>query len=265
MEINKVAFPGLGLSFEINRVAFSVFGKDIYWYGIIIAAALICAIAYASFEAKRMKLPEETISDVVLFGVPAAIIGARLYYVIFSWDSYKGDFMKIIAVWEGGLAVYGGIIAGVLTGFIYCRIKKIRFTDIADCVSISFLIGQCIGRWGNFVNVEAYGTQTSLPWRMQIEEAGKTICVHPTFLYESLWNLAGIVLLSKLKKKKPFSGFVFLMYLIWYGIGRTFIEGLRTDSLMLGNLRISQLVSIVIVITSAVIIFVKINKIKNEE
>lgn len=265
MEINKIGFPGMGLSFEINRVAFNIFGKDIYWYGIIIAAALVCAILYAAHEAKRVKLPEETISDVVLFGVPAAIIGARLYYVIFSWESYKGDFMKIIAVWEGGLAVYGGIAAGVLTGFIYCRIKKISFAELADCASIAFLIGQCIGRWGNFVNVEAYGTETSLPWRMQISEAGNMICVHPTFLYESLWNFVGIFLLSALKNKKPFRGFVFLIYLIWYGVGRTFIEGLRTDSLMLGNLRISQLASILLVIVSAFTIFVKMNKIKNED
>lgn len=265
MNVNKIGFPGLGISFEINRVAFNLFGKDIYWYGIIIAAALICAIIYATYEAKKLKLPEETISDVVLFGVPAAIIGARLYYVIFSWESYKDNLTEIIAVWEGGLAVYGGIAAGVLTGLVYCRVKKISFAKLADCASIAFLIGQCIGRWGNFMNVEAYGTETALPWRMQIEEAGKTICVHPTFLYESLWNLAGICVLSTLKKKKPFDGFVFLMYLIWYGIGRTFTEGLRTDSLMLGNLRISQLVSMIIAVTSAVIIFAKINKIKNED
>lgn len=265
MEINTIGFPGMGLSFEINRVAFNLFGKNIYWYGIIIAAALVCAIVYASAEAKKMGLPEETISDVVLFGVPAAIVGARLYYVAFSWDSYKSDYMKIFAVWEGGLAVYGGLAAGILTGMIYCRVKKIRFSQLADCASIAFLIGQCIGRWGNFVNAEAYGTETSLPWRMQITEAGKTMCVHPTFFYEFLWNLAGIVLLSCIKKKKPFSGFLFLVYLIWYGIGRAFIESLRTDSLMLGNLRISQLASVVIAATSVIVIFVKINKIKNED
>ncbi len=256
-----VGFPGLGLDFKINPVAFTIFGKEIYWYGIIIALAMVVAVWYAIKDAKRVGLPEETVPDVVLWGAPIGIICARLYYVLFSWSDYAKNPVSMLYIWEGGLAIYGGVIGGFITGLVYCRIKKIDFFKLADIAAVAFLIGQAIGRWGNFVNVEAYGGATTLPWRMEIipseaQFGGKLTGVHPTFLYESLWNLAGFVILHSIRKKKPFTGFMFWSYLLWYGLGRVLIEGLRTDSLMLGDVRISQLLAgACIIVSAAVIIF----------
>ncbi len=257
-----VGFPGLGLSFNINPVAFTVFGKEIYWYGIIIALAMIAAVIYSAKEAKRVLLPEDTVTDVVLWGAPIGIICARLYYVLFSWAEYAENPISALYIWEGGLAIYGGVIGGFLTGLIYCRIKKINFYELADIAAVAFLMAQAIGRWGNFVNVEAYGDVTTLPWRMEIipSEAkfgGKMTCLHPTFLYESLWNIAGCIILFNLRKRKPFTGFLFWSYLLWYGLGRSWIEGLRTDSLMLGNVRISQLLAGVCIVVSVFVIIFK--------
>lgn len=256
MQSEIIAFPGLGIdSFGINPVAFSIFGKDVYWYGIIIAVGLILAFLWAVYASKEEELPKDTLTDLLIIGLPVAIICARAYYVIFSWNTYKHDWTDIFKIWEGGIAIYGGIIGAFLAGLIYSKVKKIAFYKLADLAAPCFLIGQAVGRWGNFINVEAYGSQTDLPWRMEI--LAKGIAVHPTFLYESLWNVAGFVILALLRKKKPFEGFIFYAYLLWYGLGRVWIEGLRTDSLMLGNLRISQLVAGVCIIVSGVIILMK--------
>lgn len=281
--VNTVTFPGLGLEFELNRVAFSLFGKEIYWYGIIIAAGFLLAVAYGYRKAPRFGVDPDKIFDLLYFAVPAAIVGLRIYYVLFNMELYRnadGSFNwgKAVAVWDGGLAIYGGLIAVVITAIIYCRVRKQSFWSYADVGSYGFLIGQIIGRWGNFMNVEAYGSVTDLPWRMcspkiaqellwqgQIDSEvyqqilDGTLGVHPTFLYESLWNLLGLVLLIWMAKKgRKFNGQMFLSYVIWYGVGRTFIEGLRTDSLYFFNtgLRVSQLVGIISAAVALVLMIV---------
>ena len=255
----QIAFPGMGIKpFNINPVAFEIFGKEVYWYGIIIAFGLVLAYLWALSQAKYEEISPDTLIDLIIFGLPSAIICARIYYVIFSWDSYKDNFLDVFKIWEGGIAIYGAVIGAFVAGYIYCRFKKISFYKITDIAAPCFLIGQAVGRWGNFVNVEAYGSVTDLPWRMLIVSENKA--VHPTFLYESIWNIIGFILLAKLSKKKPFEGFIFYLYLCWYGLGRVWIEGLRTDSLMLGNLRISQLVAFLCIIISAFIIIFKWKK-----
>lgn len=283
--MNVVTFPGLGLEFELNRVAFSLFGKEIYWYGVIIAVGFILAVLYGCRKTAPFGVDQDKVLDMLFIAVPAAIIGARAYYVIFYLDLYiddagKFDWGEAIAVWDGGLAIYGGIIAAVLAAAIYCKIRKQPFWSYADCGAYGFLIGQLVGRWGNFMNVEAYGGVTDAPWRMcsakiarellyeeqigaevyeQIMEG--TLGVHPTFLYESLWNLIGFILLVVLfRKGRKFNGQVFLCYVIWYGVGRTVIEGLRTDSLYFFNtgLRTSQLVGILSVIAAIIIYIIRL-------
>ena len=182
--------------------------------------------------------------------------------MVFSWDSYKDNFVDIFKIWEGGIAIYGAVIGAFVAGFVYCKVKKLSFYKITDIAAPCFLIGQAVGRWGNFINVEAYGSETDLPWRMLIVAENKA--VHPTFLYESLWNITGFVIFAYLSRKKPFEGFIFYMYLCWYGLGRFWVEGLRADSLMLGSLRVSQLVALCCIIISAVIIIIKLKKDKLE-
>ncbi len=249
-----IQFPGLGLEFNIDRVAFSLFGKDIYWYGIIIGLGVMIALIYGLYEANRVGFDTNALLDLVIYGIIFGIIGARLYYVIFNFKNYS-SFWDIFKIWEGGIAIYGGIIGAVTAGYIYCKKKKQNFLLALDVASIPFLIGQAIGRWGNFVNREAYGSETTLPWRMTIyNEVGKLVSVHPTFLYESLWNVVGIVILILYRKHKKFTGELFALYMTWYGLGRFWIEGLRTDSLMLGPIRISQLVAIITAIIGIYII-----------
>lgn len=282
--MNVVSFPGLGLEFELNRVAFNLFGKDVYWYGVIIAVGFILAVFYGCRRAAPFGVDQDKVIDMLFFAVPAALIGARAYYVIFYLDLYLDDagrfeWGKAIAVWDGGLAIYGGIIAAVLAAAIYCKVRKQPFWSYADCGAYGFLIGQLIGRWGNFMNVEAYGGVTELPWRMCSTKIARellaegqigaeayerildgTLGVHPTFLYESLWNLLGLVLLILLfRKGRKFNGQVFLCYVIWYGAGRTVIEGLRTDSLYLfgTGLRISQVIGILSVVAAALLYLVR--------
>lgn len=270
---NTVFFPGLGLEFELNRVAFSVFGHNIYWYGIIIAAGFLLAVAFGLWKLSEFGLKEDDVVDAIFVVVPSAIIGARLYYVIFNpavCFTADGSFslLRAIAFWDGGLAIYGGVIATVVSALIYCRVRNVDFWSGMDITAYGLLIGQMIGRWGNFVNVEAYGGVTGLPWRMCSESIANelwrgglleskaayesildgTLGVHPTFLYESLWNLLGfIILLVLMKKGRKFNGQMFLSYVIWYGLGRAAIEGLRTDSLYFFGtaIRSSQMLGLV--------------------
>ncbi|MGI6030744.1 MAG: prolipoprotein diacylglyceryl transferase [Eubacteriales bacterium] len=244
MESNVIAFPGLGLSFNPSRVAFSVLGKDIYWYGIIIAVGFLLGLTYAVWRAKKEKMDIDAMLDVVLWTTPVALVCARLYYVIF-YPSLYHSLYDVIAVWHGGLAIYGGIIGAFLFGTWMCRRKKVPLFKMFDLVALGFMIGQCIGRWGNFINREAFGSTTSLPWGMEITVDGQRTMVHPTFLYESLWNLIGFLLLHKYYDKRKYDGEVALLYAVWYGFGRFFIEGLRTDSLYFfgTGLRVSQLVA----------------------
>ena len=249
---NYVGFPGLGLKFNIDPVAFTLFGKDIYWYGLIIAFGLILAAFICNYLGKKDNFPKDTVLDIVLLGTPIGIICARLYYVIFSFSEYKDNLADIFKIWEGGLAIYGGIIGAVSAAYIYCRVKKLSFLRIADVCIIGVMLGQAIGRWGNFVNKEAYGSLTNLPWRMEIYNGISKMSVHPTFLYESLWNLVGFVVLYFINKQKKQNGETFFSYLVWYGVGRFFIEHLRADSLYLGMFKISQIVALLTVIVGII-------------
>ena len=250
--MNTVAFPGLGLEFHVSSIAFRLFGWPIHWYGVIIAAGFILAVVYCSRQAPKFGIRQDDILDMLLAAVPLCIIGARLYYIIFYLDLYRRedgslDFGAMVRIWDGGLAIYGGVIMAVIVLFVFCRVRKIKFLAFADLGVYGMLIGQMIGRWGNFVNIEAYGGPTDLPWRMGIyayvDGARQYMEVHPTFLYESLWNLLGFVLLVVIARKwRKFDGQMFLSYFAWYGVGRGFIEGLRTDSLYFFNtpIRVSQ-------------------------
>lgn len=270
--MNPIVFPGLGLELNINRVAFSVFGKDIYWYGIIIACGFILAVTYCYYNAKRFGIVKDRVIDFILFAAPGGIIGARIYYVVFYLSLYRnpdGSFNwgKAIAIWDGGLAIYGGVIAAIIILLIFCAINKIKFLAFADLGSYGLFIGQAIGRWGNFCNQEAYGGPTTLPWRMGLTVAGEYIEVHPTFLYESVWNLVGLAFAHfVLRKHRKFDGQVFLFYLSWYGLGRFWIEGMRTDSLYLFNtgIRVSQLLAGICFLIAGALLIVLTIKLKHD-
>ena len=243
--MNSISFPRLGIRFDIDAVAIKLpFLGGVHWYGIIIALGILLAVLYCSCIAKREGESPEIITDTVLYALPVSVICARTYYVAFSWNSYKDNILDIFKIWEGGIAIYGAIIGAVLTAGIFFKIKKLNVLKLFDICCLGVIIGQAVGRWGNFVNAEAFGGPCHYIWGMSIN-GGE--CVHPTFLYESLWNLLGFVILSQLNKNRPFYGFTFFSYITWYGFGRFFIEGLRTDSLYLGNIRISQLVALLCV------------------
>ena len=252
--MNVITFPGLGLSFTLNRVAFTVFGHAIYWYGVIIAAGFLLGTSFCWRKAEKFGITQDHLLDVLIFATPAAIIGARLYYIVFYLNEFRKpngqlDFAQMFRIHDGGLAIYGGIIFALLTCFLVTRAKKFSFLAMADLCVFGLLIGQIVGRWGNFMNVEAYGCATTLPWRMGVYERVNGVLqyteVHPTFLYESLWNLLGFCVLIYLLHKglRKFDGMFFLVYLAWYGFGRGFIEGLRSDSLYFfgTGLRVSQM------------------------
>ncbi len=249
--MNKIGFPGLGLTFTLREIAIPLpFGSGgIRWYAIIIMLGILAAILVATKETKRLGEDPDHLYNMVLWGLPAAIVGARLYYVLFSFADYKDNLLSIFYIWEGGIAIYGGVIGALLVAIVYTRKHKLPVWKFLDIGAYGFLLGQCIGRWGNFVNAEAYGTVTNLPWRMLVD--GQT--VHPTFLYESLWNLVLFLFLWFTRKKHGFSGRATSLYMVGYGIGRFLIEGLRTDSLYIGNLRVSQLLSFVLIVGGIVL------------
>lgn len=251
--MQTVSFPGLGLEFHFSNVAFTIASKPIYWYGIVITLGIALAILYAAKRAPRFDIRPDDLIDTMLLVIPVAIVCARLYYVAFEWDYYRAHPAEIIAIWHGGLAIYGGLIGGLIAAIAFCRVKKINAMDMLDTVAGAVPIGQMFGRWGNFFNCEAFGSETTLPWRMVIgkglDEAG-AIGNHPTFFYESAWNAIGFVLLYFYGKKRRYRGEILLLYLGWYGFGRFFIEGLRTDSLYLWGtgIRVSQMVALISVI-----------------
>lgn len=247
---NVISFPGLGIGeFTLNPVAFSIFGFDIMWYGIIITCAMVAGFFIALRNAKIERIKSDDVLDLAIFLIIFSMVGARLYYVLMKLEDYH-SFLDVINVRKGGLAIYGGIIAGALTVFIFGKVKKIAVSKLFDMIAPGLILGQVIGRWGNFTNAEAHGVETKLPWRMGIMYAGSTVTkyYHPTFLYESLWNLVGFVILMLFYKKKKYNGQIALMYITWYGFGRFFIEGLRTDSLYFmksvfgETIRVSQVV-----------------------
>lgn len=260
--INVISFPNLGLSFTINRVAFSIGGFSVYWYGILIALGLLLAIVYGVRECPKVGISHDDLFNMLIIALPVAIICARTYYVIFSWDFYKNDIAGIFDIRNGGIAIYGAVIGAVAVVLSYCRIKKLNLGEVLDVLAIGLLIGQVIGRWGNFVNGEAFGSVTTLPWAMTVERSGSIVgeMVHPTFLYESLWNLAGVGILLAYKKIKKFGGEIFAGYMAWYGLGRAMIEGLRADSLYIGPLRVSQMLALACFIAGAIIIIYKRKK-----
>ncbi len=268
MDIFNVSFPGFGWSFQISRVAFQIGDFKIYWYGLIIMCGLLLSILYAWRSHERYNVNWNKLFNCVLVGIVCGIIGARLYFCIFRWDEYftPGNFVNIFKIHEGGLAIYGGIIGALLGGLIVAKIQKMKLLPILDITLISFLIGQGIGRWGNFFNQEAFGTATDLPWRMVSEGTGG-VAVHPCFLYESLWCLLGFVILHFYGKyRQRYPGQIFYMYLVWYGFERMLVEGLRTDSLyahfeLFGYpVRVSQLLSLVIFIIGVIMLIVNIKK-----
>ncbi len=239
---NTFAFPGLGIGPFTLSTGFSFFGLTIHWYGVLIALGIVLAYLFAKKKAKTREISQDTLLDIIIWGLPSAIICARLYYVIFSWDSYRNHFIDVFKIWEGGIAIYGGVIGACLSTFIYCRVKKISFPKVFDIGAFGLLIGQIIGRWGNFINAEAFGSGTdSALFRMTLVNQG--ITVHPTFLYESLWNFLLFLFLNWYEKKQKFDGEIFLLYLSGYGLGRFFIEGMREDSLWLGAFRVSQVLA----------------------
>lgn len=264
---NLVTFPGLGLSFEISRVAFTIGGVNIYWYGVVIAVGIVLAMAFALRHCTEFGIDGDAMVDVIVVGVVLGILSARAYYVAMSPYAYD-SIWEMLSIRDGGLAIYGGVIGAVVFGGLACKWRKVPVLPMFDLTGMGFLIGQCLGRWGNFFNQEAFGCNTTLPWGMYSAAteaylrgstvtvpAGVTIDptmpVHPTFLYESIWCLVGFVALRFYMKKRRFNGDIALLYAIWYGLGRFWIEGLRTDSLLLVpsmGLRASQLVAAIAVV-----------------
>ena len=258
---SPITFPNLGITVDPSPVAFTAFGKDIYWYGIIIASGFLLAVLYMLHRAKDFGVTQDDVLDMILWAVPIGVVCARLYYCIFYWELYEDDPISMLYIWEGGLAIYGGIIGGVITLLVVAKVKKIPAPVLLDLAGMGVIIGQCIGRWGNFFNREAFGEETSSFLRMGLYNpvTGQTSYVHPTFLYESLWNLVGFLLLHFLSKGRKYDGQTALQYMAWYGAGRAVIEGLRTDSLYIPgtSLRVSQILAAVGCVVALVILAVQ--------
>lgn len=274
---DEIAFPGLGINgITVKSEAFSLFGLPIAWYGIIITCGMLLAMIFGLSQTKKYGVNPDRAIDVIIGGLVGGVVGARTYYVLMNWDEYSQDLKTVFQVRNGGLAIYGGIIGALLVGLVMCRIRKVKVLPMFDVASMGFLIGQGIGRWGNFFNHEAFGSNTDLPWGMTsgriqkwlVENGGPGSgltpdrAVHPCFLYESIWCLTGFVVLYLISRRRKFDGQIFLSYILWYGTGRAFIEGLRTDSLMFGNIRISQLLAIVSALTAFILLCVIGSKVK---
>jgi phosphatidylglycerol:prolipoprotein diacylglycerol transferase len=276
LEQDQIVFPRLGLDLRVHSEAFTLFGLTVTWYGVLITAGMLLAMVYGFSRMRSFGLDPDRAIDGVIGGVIGGIIGARLYYIAFHWSSYAGDWKSIFNIRSGGLAIYGGIIGALLVGSVVCKLRKVRLLPMLDVVSLGFLIGQCIGRWGNFMNHEAFGGNTDSifgmssgriqTWIARNYADGSVVSnetVHPCFFYESMWCLLGFLLLHFVSKKwRKFDGQIFLMYVIWYGAGRFFIEGLRTDSLYLGTVKISQAVALVSVTAALVLLFVGLSRAK---
>lgn len=276
--MNKIEFPNLGLKFNIDPVAFKIADFHVYWYAIIITLGIILGFMYAYYFCKKDKEDTEMLYDVLLWGLPSAIVCARAYYVIFNFDAYKNDLWSIFNIHEGGIAIYGAVIGAVVSTYIYAKVKKINFLKLFDYGAAGLFVGQAVGRWGNFVNQEAFGgnydgllsmkgnkiTETLYMMFQNGMDIDPKIGVHPTFLYESLWNVLGIIIIAFIFKRKNHTGKPFAFYIGWYGIGRFFIEGMRTDSLMLTQtIRVSQVVAVLSVLFS-VFLFIVLKR-KNKE
>ena len=243
---SEISFPALGIALDPPR-SIALGPLSIHFYGMIIAFGLILAVVYATRRSKQFGIKEDDVLDGVLYVTPFAVLCARAYYCIFSWEHYADDPIRLLYIWEGGLAIYGGVLGAAIGVTVLCRVKRIKLPAMLDLVSLGFLIGQSIGRWGNFFNREAFGAETDTFLRMGLMNryTGDVTYYHPTFFYESLWNAIGFLLLHQLSKKRQYDGQIALGYAAWYGLGRAFIEGLRTDSLYWGPFRVSQLLAAV--------------------
>ena len=243
---SEISFPALGIALDPPR-SIALGPLSIHFYGMIIAFGLILAVVYATRRSKQFGIKEDDVLDGVLYVTPFAVLCARAYYCIFSWEHYADDPIRLLYIWEGGLAIYGGVLGAAIGVTVLCRVKRIKLPAMLDLVSLGFLIGQSIGRWGNFFNREAFGAEPDTFLRMGLMNryTGDVTYYHPTFFYESLWNAIGFLLLHQLSKKRQYDGQIALGYAAWYGLGRAFIEGLRTDSLYWGPFRVSQLLAAV--------------------
>ena len=258
---NTIGFPGLGLEFNINRIAFTLFERNVYWYALIILAGFILGVMFVYFTCEKRGVKKDHIFDIAFWGLIFGIAGARIYYCIFDPKCLDGNILNVFKLWEGGLAIYGGIIAAVISTSVYCKTKKLPILKTFDVCCGGLFIGQAVGRFGNFVNAEVFGGKTNSILRMTINGGGG---VHPLFLYESLWNIAGLIILVLFRDKKKADGQVFFFYTLWYGIGRLFLEGMRQSEYILylidGVLGISQAVSALLIILSVFfIVFLSIN------
>lgn len=262
-----VSFPGLGIeNLPINRVAFSIGSFDVYWYGVLIAAGMLLGVLYGYFNARRYDVDRSKLMDCAIVGIITSVIGARAYYVIFRWEYYAANPADIISFRDGGLAIYGAIIGALVGGLTMAKIRKMKFLPILDVTMTSFLIGQAIGRWGNFFNQEAFGTPTDSLFRM-VSENTNNVAVHPCFLYESVWCALGFLFLFIFNRKfQKYHGQVFYLYLVWYGLERTIVEGLRTDSLYLPfklfgmDIRVSQALSAVLLVIGVIMLIINRKK-----
>lgn len=277
---DTISFPGLGLEFDVSRIAFSIGSIDIYWYAVIIATGFLLAMVFLFKNAKRFGVDSDRAIDVIFFAMIFGIIGARAYYVAFQWDMYKDNLMEILNIRGGGLGFYGGIIGGVIGLIIGCKLREQKILPFLDLAGGAVLIGQGIGRWGNFVNSEAFGSNTTLPWGMTSPKIASYIArhseevmgavmdpnipVHPTFFYESLWCAIGLIVFCFVMKKRKFDGQMFLFYLGWNGGGRMIIEGLRTDSLMIGPFRVSQMLGAAMLIFAVCAFIIAMKFLKSE-
>lgn len=275
---DTISFPKLGLEFDISRVAFQIGDTSIYWYAVIIAGGFLLALLFMYKVAKEFGVDMDRGTDVIFIAVILGIIGARAYFVIFQWEMYKDNLVEIFNIRGGGLGFYGGIIGGIIGVWLGCRLRKVNFWAFLDMAGGAVLIGQGIGRWGNFVNGECFGTNTTLPWGMTSNniaayilshsseqmgaEMDATVPVHPTFFYEFAWCMLGLAVFCILMKKRKIDGEMFIFYIGWNGFGRMWIEGLRTDSLMLGSFRVSQLLGAVMALGAAVAFIIIRNRLK---
>lgn len=278
---DNIVFPGLGIDIKVDNEAFSLFGLSIKWYGVVIALGMLLAMIYCFKRTKEFGIDDNRLTDAVFAGLIGAVIGARLYYVALHAESFH-DIKEIFAIRDGGLAIYGGIIGALLFGCITAKLRKLRILPTLDLAAMGFLIGQSLGRWGNFFNQEAFGCNTSLPWGMsggkiqqylanhqaslaaQGMEINPYAPVHPCFLYESIWCAVGFILLHFYHKHRKFDGEVFCMYVFWYGLGRFFIESLRTDSLYIGSVRASQMLALISAVAALAVIIIMRVRVKKK-
>ena len=256
-----ISFPGLGIQWDPGR-ALQIGPMTFHYYGILIAFGLVLALVYAWKRSKQFGVRQDDLTDGVLWVAPFAVLCARAYYCAFEWDQFAPNPISVFYIWNGGLAIYGGVIGAVIGVVVFCRIRKIKVGAVLDLVALGFLIGQCIGRWGNFFNREAFGSETDWFLRMGLLDSAtnKTNFHHPTFLYESLWNLAGFVLLHFLSKKRKYDGQIALGYVAWYRLGRTIIERLRTHSPWWGTLRVSQVLAAISCFAAVVVLLIMMFK-----